>query len=214
MPKKLRFRSLRLIIYKYQIFLGNITLKKEMKGVVGLCGILILIKIGRVENDIIVSNGRNDQKKIQMRDNNTEPFIATNEWQVIKPGQATFAGLHIRVNFETGEKEAKLLERERSEEINHLSQNKQNVYFTEQGVRKSLRALRYNARGIDAWPSNLKLLMERKIVDIEVKKNTDVDVDELTRYLAITGVIMVWGVLLFILFIKKSLFRFCRNMFT
>ncbi|XP_055902498.1 nucleotide exchange factor Sil1 [Eupeodes corollae] len=39
-----------------------------------------------------------------------ETFIPTKEWQEIKPGQGIPAGLHVRMNLETGKKEAKLLE--------------------------------------------------------------------------------------------------------
>lgn len=38
------------------------------------------------------------------------PFVATNEWQPIRPGQVIPAGLHVRINFETGAKEAKILD--------------------------------------------------------------------------------------------------------
>ncbi|KAG5418418.1 SIL1 [Candida metapsilosis] len=36
-------------------------------------------------------------------------FVPTNEWQVIKPGQDIPAGLHVRLNLETSEREAKLM---------------------------------------------------------------------------------------------------------
>lgn len=39
-----------------------------------------------------------------------ETFVATNEWQEIKEGQKVPGGLHYRLNFETGKKEAKLLD--------------------------------------------------------------------------------------------------------
>jgi len=37
-------------------------------------------------------------------------FVATAEWQEIRPGQKVAAGLHYRMNLETGKKEAKLLD--------------------------------------------------------------------------------------------------------
>ncbi|XP_078406684.1 nucleotide exchange factor SIL1 [Cetorhinus maximus] len=37
-----------------------------------------------------------------------EVFYPTNEWQIIKQGQAIPAGLHVRLNLETGKNEAKL----------------------------------------------------------------------------------------------------------
>ena len=40
----------------------------------------------------------------------TEPFVATSEWQTIKPGQALPAGLHVAVDMQTGQKRAKLVD--------------------------------------------------------------------------------------------------------
>lgn len=37
-------------------------------------------------------------------------FVPTHEWQTVKEGQAIPAGLHIRMNMETGKKEAKLMD--------------------------------------------------------------------------------------------------------
>ncbi|CAF1589569.1 unnamed protein product [Rotaria sp. Silwood1] len=41
---------------------------------------------------------------------NHEEFIPTNEWQIVKEGQAIPPGLHVRLNLQTGLREAKLLE--------------------------------------------------------------------------------------------------------
>ncbi|KAH8382692.1 hypothetical protein KR009_004833 [Drosophila setifemur] len=43
-------------------------------------------------------------------DNKTSEFVATSEWQVIAEGQAIPKGLHVRINLQTGLKEAKLLD--------------------------------------------------------------------------------------------------------
>ena len=39
-----------------------------------------------------------------------ERFVATNEWQEIKPGQAIPQGLHVRMDMQTGKKEARLMQ--------------------------------------------------------------------------------------------------------
>lgn len=39
-----------------------------------------------------------------------EIFVATNEWQEIKPGQAIPQGLHVRMDMQTGKKEARLMQ--------------------------------------------------------------------------------------------------------
>ena len=36
-------------------------------------------------------------------------FVATEEWQEVWPGQRVPGGLHVRMNLETGKKEAKIL---------------------------------------------------------------------------------------------------------
>ncbi|EDW98797.1 nucleotide exchange factor Sil1 [Drosophila yakuba] len=43
-------------------------------------------------------------------DNKTSEFVATDEWQTIGEGQAIPRGLHVRINLQTGLKEAKLLD--------------------------------------------------------------------------------------------------------
>ena len=47
-------------------------------------------------------NGAGDTKKPK--------FVATKEWQDIQEGQSVPAGLHYRMNLQTGRKEAKLME--------------------------------------------------------------------------------------------------------
>lgn len=39
-----------------------------------------------------------------------DTFVPTNEWQVVKPGQAVPKGIHVRLNIQTGERTGKLLE--------------------------------------------------------------------------------------------------------
>ena len=39
-----------------------------------------------------------------------ELFVPSEVWQKVKPGQALPSGLHYRINLQTGEKEAKLLD--------------------------------------------------------------------------------------------------------
>ncbi|XP_018576931.1 nucleotide exchange factor SIL1 [Anoplophora glabripennis] len=48
----------------------------------------------------------------QKNQDKEDVFVPTREWQVVKKGQSIPKGLHIRVNFETGVTEAKLLDRD------------------------------------------------------------------------------------------------------
>lgn len=51
-----------------------------------------------------------------------EVFVPTEEWQEVLPGQQIPAGLHVRLNIETGKKEAKLLsEQPTTEQTEDLS---------------------------------------------------------------------------------------------
>uniref|UniRef100_A0A336LID7 Nucleotide exchange factor SIL1 n=1 Tax=Culicoides sonorensis TaxID=179676 RepID=A0A336LID7_CULSO len=47
---------------------------------------------------------------------NNETFVPTSQWKEIREGQSIPAGLHVRINLQTGKKEAKLLEDEEAKE--------------------------------------------------------------------------------------------------
>jgi hypothetical protein len=51
-----------------------------------------------------------------------EEFVATNEWKPIKEGQAIPKGLHVRLNLETGQKEAKLMESEENAQATNYNE--------------------------------------------------------------------------------------------
>jgi len=63
-------------------------------------------------NDLILSDVAVDESDATVSLNNEklETFIPTHEWQVVHDNQAVPAGLHIRMNFQTGVKEAKILD--------------------------------------------------------------------------------------------------------
>ncbi|KAF6029965.1 hypothetical protein EB796_011722 [Bugula neritina] len=59
----------------------------------------------------------------------SEEFVATHEWQEIKEGQSIPKGLHVRVNLQTGLKEAKLL-RSEGDDSNAASDTNHGVKMT------------------------------------------------------------------------------------
>lgn len=66
-----------------------------------------------------------------------ETFIPTKEWQEIKPGQGIPAGLHVRMNLETGKKEAKLLEEnERNDEQKSKTASSLSVMLPEDDINE------------------------------------------------------------------------------
>ncbi|XP_061434519.1 nucleotide exchange factor SIL1 [Lethenteron reissneri] len=64
------------------------------------------VEDGPEANDATVTTKMEQQEE----EYNPEVFHPTSEWQSLKPGQAVPAGLHIRLNLQTGEREAKLLD--------------------------------------------------------------------------------------------------------
>ena len=66
--------------------------------------------------EAIVEEDNDDEESIQIA-----PFIPTKEWQVVDDGQSIPPGLHVRINFETGVKEAKLLDPEYKGEADHVA---------------------------------------------------------------------------------------------
>ncbi|KAL3668204.1 hypothetical protein V7S43_007065 [Phytophthora oleae] len=60
-----------------------------------------------VNDSCSVSNSRRCQRHLMEA---PPEFVPTHEWQDILPNQAIPPGLYIRVNLETGKKEAKLLD--------------------------------------------------------------------------------------------------------
>eukprot|EP00112_Aurelia_sp_Birch-Aquarium-sp1_P017196 Seg397.9 transcript_id=Seg397.9/GoldUCD/mRNA.D3Y31 product="Nucleotide exchange factor SIL1" protein_id=Seg397.9/GoldUCD/D3Y31 len=73
---------------------------------------LILVEtpedVGSQDNDLVSTTV--EQSSENFLDANAEPFIPTKEWQIVKEGQSVPAGLHIRMNFQTHLKEAKLMD--------------------------------------------------------------------------------------------------------
>lgn len=69
-----------------------------------------------------------------------EKFHPTKEWQTVKEDQAIPSGLHVRLNLETGEKEAKLLEENDSKENsdNLIAISNENPSITDEVYLKNL----------------------------------------------------------------------------
>lgn len=55
--------------------------------------------------DVTVENGDSEEKIDPL-----DVFYPTKDWKTVKQGQAIPAGLHVRLNLETGQREAKLME--------------------------------------------------------------------------------------------------------
>ncbi|XP_059716328.1 nucleotide exchange factor SIL1 isoform X5 [Haemorhous mexicanus] len=67
------------------------------------------------ESDIKDDSGKELGTEDDADPEDLEVFYPTDQWQTLRPGQAVPAGSHIRLNLQTGEREAKLPDRENGE---------------------------------------------------------------------------------------------------
>lgn len=80
-------------------------------------------------SDIVLVDSKSDEtaeaaKVGSIKFDADDVFVATHEWQTVKPNQAIPKGLHVRLNVQTGEREAKLLD---ETEANSNSKNDQQL---------------------------------------------------------------------------------------
>lgn len=68
---------------------------------------LVLVE---TNDDVKDSNVKVTTNAEQIDEEDLEVFQPTSEWQAIRPNQGIPAGLHVRMNLQTGEKEAKLMD--------------------------------------------------------------------------------------------------------
>ena len=68
---------------------------------------LVLVE---TNDDVKDSNVKVMTNAEQIDEEDLEVFQPTSEWQAIRPNQGIPAGLHVRMNLQTGEKEAKLMD--------------------------------------------------------------------------------------------------------
>ncbi|KAE8989281.1 hypothetical protein PR003_g17982 [Phytophthora rubi] len=90
---------------------------RERVGLFGSTPLLTAVRL-RAHFDEYVSGRRSTLVPVRRRRGATQTknasappmFEPTNEWEEILPNQVLPAGLHIRVNLQTGKKEAKLID--------------------------------------------------------------------------------------------------------
>nr|XP_022288692.1 nucleotide exchange factor SIL1-like isoform X2 [Crassostrea virginica] len=76
-------------------------------------------------------------------------FYPTKDWQEVKPGQAIPKGLHVRLNVQTGQREAKLMDGDNG--LKYWTQggkqgivNTEKEYFTPEDLKKALKEFKVN----------------------------------------------------------------------
>ncbi|XP_038651259.1 nucleotide exchange factor SIL1 isoform X1 [Scyliorhinus canicula] len=87
-----------------------------------------------------------------------EVFYPTNEWQIIKPGQAIPAGLHVRLNLETGKNEAKFPDD---------GNGKNGLKYWKQGNRHGMVNTDSKSFTAKELKRALKLIKQEGLVDID-----------------------------------------------
>ena len=70
--------------------------------------VVVVVVVCSCEDDLMDSNESNKTWGV---------FVPTKEWQEVREGQSIPAGLHVRIDLQTGQKEAKLLEEDENDVV-------------------------------------------------------------------------------------------------
>ncbi|KAF5284303.1 hypothetical protein FQA39_LY04596 [Lamprigera yunnana] len=129
---------------------------------------------------ILISNqvGVNCEENSQADD----PFVPTQEWQVVKKGQKIPKGCHVRINFETGITEAKILEEnKKSDESNAVVRVTENsdCQYSRVDLKEALKNIKNDDTNKEHVEStNFKSYKELKkdLKEINLNPKTDVEI--------------------------------------
>ncbi|KYO39219.1 nucleotide exchange factor SIL1 isoform A [Alligator mississippiensis] len=121
------------------------------------------------ESDLKEENGKESVTEDDADAEDLEVFYPTNWWQTVHPGQAIPAGLHVRLNLQTGEKEAKLPD-STNEKSDMKDQKKRKRLdkvdidsnsFTSQELKEALAKLKENEKTKSTMEANLEDVRKR-----------------------------------------------------
>uniref|UniRef100_A0A1B0C5J7 Nucleotide exchange factor SIL1 n=1 Tax=Glossina palpalis gambiensis TaxID=67801 RepID=A0A1B0C5J7_9MUSC len=137
-------------------------------------------------------------------------FIATKEWKEIKEGQGIPAGLHVRINLQTGKKEAKLItdneEQLNAEQTNDESKNS-NALITiydsvdEEELKNSSRlrnsseqlAIEHNSSEIEKIKNDYKSYKELRKTYEGMRKHFKTDAEIIVRLIEEFGDVITYN---------------------
>ena len=97
-------------------------------------------------------------------------FVATEEWQEVWPGQRVPGGLHVRMNLETGKKEAKILTPETDTSQEALK-----------AALKNIKADDVTEETAQTEPDKFRSMAELKEALGDVQLNVETDVELITK---------------------------------
>ena len=143
-----------------------------------------------VNNQIENSNGVNDDEASVEDDdeNNEELFVPTNQWQTIKKGQSIPSGLHVRLNLQTGQKEAKILENDDQHKNDNILniKSKSKLRYTTAEIREALKSLKLdinkNEKITEKFRSIEELKKEFANLNLEIHTETEILANLLKKY--------------------------------
>ncbi|TRZ14965.1 hypothetical protein HGM15179_012141 [Zosterops borbonicus] len=118
------------------------------------------------ESDIKDDSGKEPVTEDDADPEDLEVFYPTDQWQTLRPGQAVPAGSHVRLNLQTGEREAKLPDRENGESDTREERRRKRLgkgdvnanSFTSEELKKALAKMKESEKA------------ERKAREEEVRK--------------------------------------------
>ena len=109
-----------------------------------------------------------------------EVFVATDEWQEVRAGQRVPSGLHVRLNIETGKKEAKKLVVEADESGPDIITDDHNHEALKEAL-KNIKADFTEDKKTEFDPSQFRSMEELKEALGEVNMNVETDVEIITK---------------------------------
>ena len=143
--------------------------------------LLLLIKGNLFSHDLVAvpsSDSNNDNEASVESDDgidisNDEVFVPTEEWQEVKPGQRVPSGLHVRLNLETGRKEAKILT---DDKTNFYDSGESHEALKE--ALKNIKSDESNADKSEFDPSTFRTMEELKeaLGAINLEVETDIEI--------------------------------------
>ncbi|XP_052773855.1 nucleotide exchange factor SIL1-like [Mya arenaria] len=107
-----------------------------------------------------------EDEELVARDVNIEPFMPTKDWKPVETGQSIPAGLHVRMNLQTGEREAKLLD-------GHTDKQAE-VHYGMDGDREGKMNLDHRQLSMNELKRALKDFKTTELDDTDLKREDEV----------------------------------------
>ncbi|XP_069698478.1 nucleotide exchange factor SIL1 [Periplaneta americana] len=160
-----------------------------------IVGILLLGVFNLKTNCETTQNESSEDKEHETPEEdteNTDIFKATHEWQTIKEGQAIPRGLHVRLNLQTGQREAKLMDDSEHTDVVSVPEEKE---ITPEEIKAALKNFKgeetvASLEDIERVKNNFRsyetLKKEFEALDLDVKTDLELMDELLHRFKSAT----------------------------